>query len=163
MSNYILRSLEESDFEAVWEIWREGNREVAESEPLLPFDEGFFSRGSFRTTQESDTGEGHHQLVAEAEGAVVGWGHAYVTHTPEGTLIGYVSSVYVARPARARGIGSALLNALTEWLGEQEVTRIELVAASRSPARALWTRLGFRPFMETLVFEGGSVATERKQ
>jgi GNAT superfamily N-acetyltransferase len=92
-------------------------------------------------------------LVAELDGTCVGWGHGYFTLTPDTSKIGYVDAIYVGRQARRRGVGSALLAAVTEWLEAQGVDRIELLTPARADARALWVKRGFRPFLETLVYE----------
>ena len=154
MSTHPIRLLVEADLDAVSMIHQAGNEDVAAAEPLLPAPASATGRQYFcdEIRQELDLRD-HHHLVAGPKDACVGWGHGYVVVEPDDTRVGYISAVYVARPARRQGVGTALLNALVEWLGEQDVARIQLMTPARSVARELWVKRGFRPLLETLVFE----------
>lgn len=149
-----VRSLNEADLDAVSMIHQQGNEDVAEQERLLPAVVSAAGRQMFcdeiRLELESDD---HHHLVLGAPGAPVGWGHAYVVVEPDDARVGYISAVYVARMSRRQGAGAALLDALVQWLRTQDVARIQLMTPARSSARELWIKRGFRPLLETLVFE----------
>jgi len=87
---------------------------------------------------------GHHLLVAEVAGQVVGM--AYLQQlTGRRTHVGQVRSVVVAREWQGRGVGSALLREVLRlgegWLG---LRRLELtVHADNAPAIAAYRRAGF--------------------
>lgn len=148
-----IREMRHDDLRTVYAIHCEGNADVAETEPLLPFHgPSGWATFSDEVRGELDDEE-HRHVVVERTGECVGWAHAHLAMTPDGAAFGYVSAVYVARAARRQGAGSMLLDELVRWLREKEVDRIELVTPSRGPARSLWVKRGFRPLTETLVYE----------
>lgn len=82
-------------------------------------------------------------LVAEVDGAVVGQltvergARVATTHSAE-------FGILVARAARGRGVGRALLRALETWAQEYGVTRIALgVFPNNEPAKALYRAMGY--------------------
>lgn len=152
MEDIKLRKLTSADLDTVWRIHFQGNEDVALEEPLLASPPNPGARAEFVDGTRDQLKEEDH-LVAERSGQVVGWAHGYTMIEPDGSLIGYVSAVYVDRGARRSGIGSALLTAVVKWLEEHKVERVQLLAAARSSARALWLKRGFRPLFETLVLE----------
>lgn len=154
MTEVSVRPLEQRDLAEVWRIFCAGNLDIAVREPLLPAPgEGGYEAWADEVALELDDDE-HLHLVVERSGACIGWGHAHVAFAPmDQQRFGYVSAVYVAPDARRLGAATALLKALTGWLDTQDVARIELVTPSRSEAREIWLRLGFRPLIETLVLE----------
>jgi L-amino acid N-acyltransferase YncA len=87
-------------------------------------------------------------LVAEVDGAVLGYAYASqfrdrpaYAHTAE-------NSVYVAASARGRGIGLALLEALftaARAAGFEQMIAVVGDAAGNTASLALHTRAGFRP------------------
>ena len=147
-----IRPVTDADLDAIAALHFAGNEDVALEEPLLPVGPPGDSVATFREQLEGElTLDDNHHLAAELDGVCVGWGHALVAFEPDGPRVGYVSALYVARGARRKGVGTALLDATVAWLKQQEVERIQLTAVSRAASRALWLKRGFRPFTETLV------------
>lgn len=93
--------------------------------------------------------EGHrnrHVVVAERGGRVVGMATVQVlVSTAEGSPVGLVEDVVVAREARGTGVGRALLSALVEWSAERGLARLQLLAdRDNAPALAFYDREGWR-------------------
>lgn len=68
-------------------------------------------------------------LVAESGSAVVGMATCQtLISTAEGGRVGLVEDVVVARQFRGKGIGSLLLEHITNWAKGQKLKRIQLLA-----------------------------------
>jgi ribosomal-protein-alanine N-acetyltransferase len=80
-------------------------------------------------------------LVAEDGGEIVG----FVTGCREGKGVGRVASLDVAPERQGEGIGSRLLAAIEEWLGEQgaRVLRLETPADEAAGARRFYEQHGY--------------------
>ena len=79
-------------------------------------------------------------LVAEAERKVVGYAVAL-----EAADEGEILNLAVAEGGRRRGLGQALVEAIVGALTERGVHQVYLeVRESNAPARALYSRFGFR-------------------
>jgi ribosomal-protein-alanine N-acetyltransferase len=79
-------------------------------------------------------------LVAEVEGAVVGFAVGAVTVMG----VGEIESVAVEAAARRAGVGEALCRAVVAWCAERGAGEAELeVRAGSAGAIALYERLGF--------------------
>lgn len=61
----------------------------------------------------------------------------------------HVSLLFVTADARGEGLGTRLLDALQEWCGTRDVSRVQLNAASE--ARFLYERAGFTAPADTLM------------
>lgn len=90
-------------------------------------------------------------LVAETtEGECLGcaWYRLFPADDPG---YGYISaeipelSIAVAERGRGRGVGTALLTALFDQVGQAGFTHISLSVDPKNPARRLYQRLGFEP------------------
>jgi len=97
-------------------------------------------------------------LIARAEGSDVPVGYAACQLLPPGPtfdlgdLRGDVDSLVTAEAARGRGVGTALLNACRDEL-RRRGARYWLIGVVESNAQAvdLYQRLGFRPFVRTML------------
>jgi len=77
-------------------------------------------------------------VVEDAAGRLVAVGSG-VAYTP----LGFVGNMMVAEDRRRQGIGSAVLDAVIEFLREQRCSRLELFATQQG--RPLYARHGFTP------------------
>ena len=86
-----------------------------------------------------------HRLVAELDGAVVGW-CAVVPYSSRGVYRGVgEESVYVAERARGRGVGRALLEAVVESARAGGLWTLQAaIFPDNEPSLALHRALGFR-------------------
>lgn len=90
-------------------------------------------------------------LVAEQEGAVVGYIYADVESTSWMDLrgpCGVVHDVYVDESARRLGAGRTLVRAAIDWIRSKGRSQVVLLTRTDNQhARQLFTTLGFRPTM----------------
>jgi len=90
-------------------------------------------------------GSRHPVVVAEAEGRVVGWASLNVFNPRKAYRHVADLSVYVAREARGRGAGTALLRRVVGLARELGFHKLVLAAFPRNAAGlALYRREGFR-------------------
>ena len=103
----MVRPMTPADLSAVVQLWNQ----AAESRDILhkPLSPEVFA-AKFLTAGPNEL---KYNVVAEAEERIVGFGNAY--HKP-GADLGYVTFVLVDPACRRRGVGSAILAALEDWL-----------------------------------------------
>ena len=130
-----LRKMTEADWPAVAAIWAEGiatGNATFETEPP--------SWAAFDATRKIEG-----RFVAEEGGAVVGW----AALSPVSSRPCYAgvaeNSVYVASAARGRGVGTALMDALTAAAAAAGIWTIQTsVFPENAASIALHERAGFR-------------------
>jgi len=130
-----LREMTEADWPAVAAIWAEGiatGNATFETEPP--------SWAAFDATRKIEG-----RFVAEDGGAVVGW----AALSPVSSRPCYAgvaeNSVYVASAARGRGVGTALMDALTAAAAAAGIWTIQTsVFPENAASIALHERAGFR-------------------
>jgi ribosomal protein S18 acetylase RimI-like enzyme len=84
-------------------------------------------------------------LVAEADGELVGFVAAEERRHWCGDRGAYVGELVVAHKAEGRGVGRALMGAVTEWAGDRRIPHVTLeTGAANQAARAFYQRLGFQ-------------------
>jgi ribosomal protein S18 acetylase RimI-like enzyme len=85
-------------------------------------------------------------LAAEVDGRVVGMVTGQlVVSTAEGGPSVLVEDMVVASGQRGRGVGRALLTALTHWARQQGATRMQLLAdVNNQPALGYYRHLGWQ-------------------
>jgi len=84
-------------------------------------------------------------LVAEAEGALLGFAAAGHGRGDDELGLGELYSIHVDPPIWGRGAGRALLAAATTWLDGRYATSILWVVDSNRRARTLYERAGWTP------------------
>jgi len=91
-------------------------------------------------------------LVARADERLIGFAVGRITLLPPffaQRRRGFIQDVFTHPDYRRRGIARRLVEALLDWLREQEVPSVELtVASNNAEAIRLWERLGFHPYMQ---------------
>jgi len=95
--------------------------------------------------EEKLTAPGHHLVVAEWGGTILGWA-SITPYSPRECYIGIgEASVYISRSARHQGLGRLLLEAVVKLAGERDYHKlIGRLLASNTPSRQLVRGLGFR-------------------
>lgn len=92
-------------------------------------------------------------LVAERDGAVVGWVHVVV---PADLVLDATADIWglvVAQSARGGGIGRALMTAAEAWAAARGCHEVRLRSgAHRTEAHAFYERLGYRMTKTQLTF-----------
>jgi L-amino acid N-acyltransferase YncA len=135
-----IRLAEAGDANAITEIHNEGIVDrIATLDTVL--------RTPDRTKQWlAERGPRHPVIVAELEGAVVGWG-SLNRFNPRDAYDGVADfSVYVGRSWRGQGIGRQLLARLIELAQTAAYHKMVLAAlAHNRPGIALYTQAGFEP------------------
>jgi phosphinothricin acetyltransferase len=137
----VVRSGSEADLEAVNDIY---NHYVRTSHATFDLEPTTIDQRKEWLGHYGPTGR-HRFLVAESDGAVVGW----ATSTRHRTRPAYDTSVettaYVAPDAVGQGVGIALLEALLDALKDEDVHRAFAGIALPNPASVrLHERLGYR-------------------
>jgi ribosomal protein S18 acetylase RimI-like enzyme len=132
-------------------LWLELHHHHARVSRVQPFvdDETSWSvrRASYVATFEA----GGFALVAEEDGAVVGYAMVRIHHGPDDSWAladryGEVWTVLVAERARNRGLGSALLDAVDAELARRGITDLMIgVMEGNDDARRLYERRGLVP------------------
>lgn len=84
-------------------------------------------------------------LVAEKDGQIIGMATAQlVVSTAEGALSALVEDVVVTESERDKGVGSMLLNALSDWAESRKATRMQLLAdRTNEAALGFYRKLGW--------------------
>jgi GNAT superfamily N-acetyltransferase len=96
----------------------------------------------------------HHVLVAEAEGAVVGWAHVFVARRVASAAFAELGGLAVEPAARRQGAGRALVAAAGAWARQRGVARLRVrVDGRREEAHAFYEALGASRVKAQSVFE----------
>jgi GNAT superfamily N-acetyltransferase len=92
-------------------------------------------------------------LVAEAEGAAVGYLLAMISSYPPVFAAGRYGNIYdvlVTERWRGHGLGERLVAEILDWFRAQGLERAELrVLLANEAGRRFWERMGFAPFLES--------------
>jgi GNAT superfamily N-acetyltransferase len=92
-------------------------------------------------------------LVADWDGAVVGWTHIAGSHSIETEPFAAILALVVDETRRSGGIGAALVEAAAEWAGEQGFATLRVRSnVIRERAHAFYERLGFARLKSQVVF-----------
>ncbi|MEP6694771.1 MAG: arsinothricin resistance N-acetyltransferase ArsN1 family A [Chloroflexota bacterium] len=136
--HYTLRDARAEDAEAICAIYNEGIADRATLETDLRTPE---ERRSWLAARD----ELHPVVVVESDGVVIGWASLNVFNTRAAYRHVADISVYVARDARGKGAGAALLERLVELGREQGFHKLVLAGFPTNAASvALYRRVGFR-------------------
>lgn len=96
-------------------------------------------------------------LVGESGGNVVAYCLATVASKPpvfEEKQYGAVFDLAVCESFRRQGIGEQLFTVVQNWFRQKNIHRIEIrVVLSNETSTAFWRKMGFSPYLETVVKE----------
>lgn len=88
-------------------------------------------------------------FVLQKDDEIIGFAHGSIRLAPDylgSKKLGVITHVFVKDNARNTGAGKGLVNALEQWLSQQEVHSIELqVLNGNIPAIGFWEKLGYAP------------------
>ena len=93
-----------------------------------------------------------HVLIAEMNGEIIGSAHGEITRRTDYTpkTVGSMSTVYVVREFRKRGVGALLVKQLCELFDVEGVEDVTLrYIIGNKEAEAFWRKLGFKPIITT--------------
>lgn len=86
----------------------------------------------------------HRLLVAEADGQVLAWIHAFRALRVESSPWVEIAALVVAAEQRGQGIGEALVEAVADWALTQDVASLRVRSnIRRERAHGFYARLGF--------------------
>jgi ribosomal protein S18 acetylase RimI-like enzyme len=90
--------------------------------------------------EKSCRGSAHNVLVAEHEGAPVG----YITCHLDGPESGHIGLISVQADIQGKGFGKALVCQATSWFAEQKIKTVHVVTQGRNVrAQRMYQRCGF--------------------
>jgi len=130
MPDFDFRRVLPQDVEFCWTIYRDAMQPL--NAQLMEWNEEFERRGI-----EMDLGDDDASILVSDDGDA-GWLH--VTETRRDIYLGHL---YLAPPARNRGLGTKFLR----WMGERARRKnknLVLTVLKNNRARGLYERLGFR-------------------
>ena len=104
------------DDRAAWQTLYRGYLDIYES--TLP------PEGYDRAWREFQLDERVHALGARLDGQLVGITHFLVHANILGPDVCYLQDLFTAAPARGRGVGRALIAAVTEWARDRRCSRV---------------------------------------
>lgn len=98
--------------------------------------------------------DGEHAIVAEQDGAVVGWTHVRAIACLESDAHAEIWGLVVSERARSLGVGTALVAECERWARRQGFSTLRLRSnVVRTRAHGLYERLGYRVVKQQKVFE----------
>jgi GNAT superfamily N-acetyltransferase len=87
-------------------------------------------------------------LIAEVNSRPIGFSAAFIEKFEglvQPTRYGFIGIVFVRRRYRGAGIGRLLVKETLQWLRQGKIEHVSLsVVLANKPARAIWSKLGFR-------------------
>lgn len=112
------------------------------------------TRQRLRAAIDAADDERHTVLVAETEGAVVGFLAVHWTHNFRQGIDGFVSDLFVRADRRGEGAGTALVDAARRQAAQIGCQRLVLFNGKNSEAyaRGFYPKLGFREHDELACF-----------
>lgn len=142
----MIRLANSADAERIGELWLEMVAYHAEFDPVMfrpsPHGAALYAQNVRERLEDPRA----RLLVAEAEGAVVGYASGLIADLTTGFFLplrsGLLSDIFVAESHRRRGLGRALVERLALWFRDSGVRQFEWhVSADNEPALAFWAAL----------------------
>ena len=146
----LIRPADHGDFDAVNELFREGDQMYFERHPEFfePVMEPPRDHDWLNSVLASDE---ERLLLAELDGKLVGLVHGILISVERRGLRrrkrGHIDTIIVTEHHRNRGIGTQLMDSIEDWFSQNGVTQADLgVWVFNSDAMRLYKRLGYEPF-----------------
>ena len=118
----------------IWQITKEGEALIKQ-----------------KVSDDLDNVNGH-VLIAELNGEIIGFAYSEISHRTDYSpgIVGSISTVYVDRKARRKGIGTLLVKQICELFKSEAVEDVTLryIVGNRE-AEIFWRKLGFNPVITT--------------
>lgn len=144
----LIRRAGRRDLESIQVLWQSLREHQVKNDPrLTPSKDGAEIAREHREVILTDPRTGF--FVAEEDGELIGFLHAQVDpndpiYAPE--RFGTVVDLFVAEPARRRGVGSQLLDYCREWLDSHNLAELRVATpAGNDAARGFFEARGARP------------------
>jgi ribosomal protein S18 acetylase RimI-like enzyme len=93
-----------------------------------------------------------HVLVAELDGEIIGFAYGEISHRTDYSpgIVGSISTVYVDRKARRKGVGTLLVRQICEFFESEVIEDVTLrYVVGNKEAEIFWSKLGFNPVITT--------------
>lgn len=98
--------------------------------------------------------QGHAVWVAEFEGTLIGWIHAFIAYRVESDPFVEIGGLVVAADFQHKGVGRGLVSAVEHWVHQSDLTTLRVRSnIKRSGALNFYTNLGFEEVKVQRVFE----------
>jgi predicted N-acetyltransferase YhbS len=95
----------------------------------------------------------HLVCVAEMNGKVVGWLHAFVAFRIESPAFAEIAGLVVARSIRGEGLGRQLVQTASAWARLKGLQKIRVRSnVARKESHDFYTRIRFEPLKSQLVY-----------
>lgn len=148
-----LHDAQQADVETVLPLWRELMDRHADLDShfrrAADGDERFAEYLGLRIADEESR-----VVLAKRQGETVGYALGVTQLLPrilQARYIGRITDLAVRTDCQRQGVGSALVEELTQWFGSREITRIEVsVVPTNRAAEAFWSKHGFYIFQKSL-------------
>lgn len=153
MSSILVRNAISSDLEKLVELRLSLQQHAEKSNPLIwritKEGKALLRQNLEKALRDSNSCV----VVAEMGGEVVGFAHGQVLHRtdylPES--IGVISTIYVIKSFRRRGVGSRMVEKLCQFFIEEKVEQVTLrYIVGNVEAEGFWSKLGLEPVITTV-------------
>jgi ribosomal protein S18 acetylase RimI-like enzyme len=152
MTDVAIRKAKRSDIEKLAQLRLQLQRHCEKSNSLIwQITEEGEALLKQKISDDLDNVNGH-VLVVELDGEIIGFAYSEISHrtdySPE--IVGSISTVYVDRKARKKGVGTLLVRQICEFFDSEAVEDVTLryVVGNRE-AEIFWRKLGFNPVITT--------------
>ncbi len=153
MSSLLIRNAMSSDLEKLVELRLSLQQHAEHSNPLIwkitEEGETLLRQKLEKTLRDSSSC----LVVAEIGGEVVGFSHGQILHRTDylPKCVGGISTIYVAKGFRRRGVGRRLVENLCQFFIREKVEQITLrYIIGNIEAEGFWNKLGLKPVLTTV-------------
>jgi GNAT superfamily N-acetyltransferase len=145
------------DYETISTLWKELNEHHAQMLPDRMQSYAGVGR-SEEVINRWNNGDDRVIYLATKNKQAVGFVNLWMVDVEDknmtvGVRYAQLGNIFVRSSSRRRGIAKKLMERATQWSREQNATRLELQVYNQNPsAIAMYTELGFQPYMQKFEF-----------